>query len=360
MTRVTAPRRERIVGAFLVAFVCYYLRYARPHGTRLPRAGLLVGAVALVLVTALLDVPALGLFGPLIVVGWLLRRVDDYRDIPTPGYETVLIVAGAGLVVLVEFVYVSEQAGPGRMNTVFKFYAQIWALWSTAMGVVVVGLLADRRPSLGLSSDRWQRGLRIFLAVLIVSTSIYGVFALSQHFSGSSVTAPPDEPTLDALAFLDTHHPDEAPAIHWLSEHVDGQPTLLSRPTTGVLSRYCTGENRAVPPGVTPRDWRVYHWGNAPSAMTGIPTVAGWSHEIGYRDASLYCDRVQDTIQLFTGDSATQRRLLAHYDVTYVYVGPLERAAFPEITVQNLDVVTVEEQWDRVTIYRVDQSALSS
>jgi len=346
-------------GAFLAAFVCYYVRYTRPHGTRRIRRLLLVGVIGLCAVLAPFDLSAIALFGPLILLGWFLRRVEAYEEVPTPGYETVLIVAGAGLVVLVEFVYVSEQAGPGRMNTVFKFYAQVWALWSVAIGVVLVELLADRRPSLGLSSDDWHRGLRVLVAVLLVSTSIYGALALSQHFSGSSGTAPPDEPTLDALAFLETHHPNEAPAIHWLNDNVDGQPTLLSRPTTGSLSGYCTAD-RDLPNGVTPWDWDVYHWGNAPSTMTGIPTVAGWSHEVGYRDASVYCDRVQDTIQLFTGDPTNQRQLLARYDVTYVYVGPLERGAFPEITIQELDVVTVEKQWDDVTIYRVNQSMLGS
>ncbi|WEL21835.1 DUF2298 domain-containing protein [Halorhabdus sp. BNX81] len=346
-------------GAFLIAFACYYVRYLHSHTTRVVRRTLLGGAFGLVLVSVLLDVPALGLFGPLIAVGWFLRRVGDYKDVPTPGYETILIVAGAGLVVLVEFVYVQEQAGPGRMNTVFKFYAQTWALWASAVGVVLVGLLADRRPSLGLSSDGWRRGFRVLVAVLVVSTSIYGVLALSQHFSGSSVTAPPEEPTLDALAFVDRYHPEEAPAIHWLNDNVTGQPNLLSRPTSGSLSRYCAADSE-LSTGVTPWRWDIYNWGNAPATMTGVPTVAGWNREIGYRGASTYCERVHDTIQLFTGAPTNQRRLLAQYDIAYVYVGPLERAAFPEITVQKLDAVTIEKHWDSVTIYRVNQSMLGS
>lgn len=321
-------------GAFLAAFGLYYARYGTPHLRRTwEMAGL---AVALLVVAVLADAPAVALFGPLIAVGWVLRRMADYADGPTPGFETVLIVAGAGLALLVEFVFLREHAGPGRMNTVFKVYAQVWILWSAAIGVVLAGLVADRRPSIGLRSVGWRRVLAVLTAVLVLTTGIYGGLALSQHFSGGPSGTVSGEPTLDALAFVEADHPEEAPAIRWLDD-LEGQPTLVSRPGTD-----------------------IYRWVNAPSSLTGIPTVAGWVHETGYREPAAYWKRVDDVEQVFTGYPAVQRALLAYYDVEYIYVGPLERGAYDEITVDRLDAVTVEKSWDDVTIYRVDQHALPS
>ncbi|MEF8976926.1 MAG: hypothetical protein V5A21_11940, partial [Halapricum sp.] len=61
---------------------------------------------------------------------------------------------------------------------------------------------------------------------------------------------------------------------------------------------------------------------------------------------------------IFTGEPAEQRRLLAEYDVELIYVGPNERSAYGGITVDDLDAVRVTKEWPRVTIYRVDQTAL--
>ena len=316
-------------GAFLLVFALYYYRHAR---ARLPdviqTAILFVGLFAIVL---LVDVAVLAVVAPLVLFGWLLARISAYDDLPTPGYESVLIVGAAGLVVLVEFVYVKEQAGPGRMNTVFKVYAQVWALWGTAMGVALVSLFADARSSLSLSTPGWRRGFRVLTAVLIVMTSVYGAFAMSNHFSDT------EEPTLDALQFVETYHADETPAITWLDEEVEGQPNMVSKPGTN-----------------------IYQWINAPASLTGVPTLAGWIHELGYRDGDAYHQRVDDVERIFTSEPAQQRSLLAEYNVEYIYVGPLEREAYPDMRIAELDAVRVQKKWDAVTIYRVDQSALEN
>ncbi|ERJ07033.1 putative membrane protein [Halorhabdus tiamatea SARL4B] len=321
-------------GAFLVAFGLYFARYTMPH---LNRPWEIVGlVVALLVVTLLADAPAVALFGTLILGGWALRRIDAHADGPTPGFETILIVAGAGLALLVEFVFVREHAGPGRMNTVFKVYAQVWILWSAAIGVVLAGLVADRRPSIGLRRVGWRRGFAVLTAALVLVTGIYGGLALSQHFANGPTGTATGEPTLDALAFVEADHPGEAPAIRWLDD-LEGQPTIVSRPGTD-----------------------IYRWVNGPSSLTGIPTVAGWVHETGYREPAAYWKRVDDVEQIFTGEPAVQRGLLAAYGVEYIYVGPLERGAYDEITVDRIDAVTVAESWNEVTIYRVDQNALPS
>jgi uncharacterized membrane protein len=106
----------------------------------------------------------------------------------------------------------------------------------------------------------------------------------------------------------------------------------------------------------------MYTWNANPAAsLTGVPTVAGWAHEVGYRGQDAYDARVRDADLMYQGDAETRVRLLAEYDVEYVWVGPAERFRYAEVgSFSDLQGVTVAHQSGSVTVYRVDQSALSA
>ncbi|WP_424019535.1 DUF2298 domain-containing protein [Halorientalis pallida] len=372
-------------GTFLPVFVPYLLRHALPRLRDGWRTAAMLAVVAVIAVLS--QASAVVLFLPLVGVGWALLRWRDLpggvgtrmgdrlrsdradaetavsadggdgdagtggdesadadgRSLPLPGFETVLLVAGAGLVLLVEFVYVKEQAGPGRMNTVFKTYAQVWALWAVAAGAALAHLVWRHRPGLALSGGRWRPALQVFAALLIAGTSVYGGLALTSHFASDSVYAQTDDPTLDATAFVERVHPKEAAAIRWI-DRLDGRPTITTAPGSYVWDGERNGGS------------------SAPSSLTGVPTVLGWHHEIGYRGQEAYDRRAADLTTIYTGDPNESAALLKAYDVRYVYVGPAERATYGTslegITVDEVDGVTVAKQWDAVTIYEVEQSRL--
>jgi len=316
-------------GAFLVVFGLYLLgRVARDRRWSLALA---MGAVAVVTVALPLDVLAFTL--PLLILGWTVLR---FRD---AGYETVLIVAGAGLVTIVEFVFVNEQAGPLRMNTVFKTYMQIWVFWGVAAGAAIAGLLgravqavrAADCPALG-------RGVAVpvLVAALVVSTSLYGGFALSGHFAGS-----PD-PTLDATSMPSWYDESELAAVDWLDRTADGETVLVSAPGTG-------GE-----PG-------MYNWDAAIGAsLTGVPTVAGWAHEVGYRGPDAYYGRAEAVDTLYTGSPAAAASVIREHDVEYVWVGAAERARYGTDLVNFSDRAGYEPVFVEgdVVVYEVTASEL--
>jgi uncharacterized membrane protein len=394
------PSRGGLVGLLLVhgvalAIAALYLsdRVALPSpGTRL-RTGAL--AALLVTVAWLANAMVLVVVVPLLLLAYLAVRAR--ADV---GFEAV---GGAGLVTLVEFVYVAENAGPGRLNTVFKTYTQVWLMFGVAGGVMLADVArpgralrdlgtdlraakgaarreyrrlrsgdpatdgghaqSDRRgrryegessPLLGALLD--SRLLRIdnagalLLALLLVGLPVYPTVATYNHVglhASDDVTRSGEymvgDPTLDATAYVAENHgsetftswnPREARAITWVND-LEGQPTLASAPGS------------------------LYRWTNAPSSLTGVPTLAGWPHEVGYRGAEAYRERVDAVDAIFSGPRERQIALLAEHDVQYIYVGPNERSRYgADLRVAGIQGVSVAQEFDSVTIYAVDQSAL--
>lgn len=327
-----------IYGVFLVVFALFLWPRAREALTvrpaRFASLALLVAVLAWVV-----NLAVLALVLPLLVVGWLLLRTDA-----DCGYETVLLVGGAGLVTLVEFVYVQDNAAPERMNTVFKVYMQVWVLWGVAAGGVLATLVSRNGPaewtlpSVGLSRSNAMTALAV---VLVASSAGFGALALSQHFNSDSALHRADDPTLDSTAFVETFHPNEAAAIDYLRTQTqtgDRQPHIVS------------------PPGE-----QVYSWTSPASSLTGIPTVVGWVYHEGiYRGHETVGYRAEDVNLIYTGRWSDRSEMLQKYDVKYIYVGPAARDRYAAGNLQFDQYPGVEKAFESgdVVVYRVRQSEL--
>lgn len=313
-------------GAFLAVF---FVALARRTGAELDDPLRVLGAFAVAIALGtLVGFPALGLVVPLGVAAWWLVRTRD------ADFELVLLVAGAGLVLIVELFTV----GGERFNAIFKPYAHVWLFWAVAAGVLLARL-ADGWPAEPLAVDRARLRLtgRVLAALLVVSTGLYAGFALPAHVDNSSPTVEAEGTTLDATAYLEVRFPTDAPAIRWLDDR-EGQPTIVTQAPGGYRWRPTAGQGSS-----------------APASLTGLPTVLGWFHEAQYRGDAPYQRRLGHVNAIYTStDREYQRNLLDFYEVEYVYVGPAERTAYDRITVGQLENVSVAKQWRGVTIYRVE------
>ena len=115
---------------------------------------------------------------------------------------------------------------------------------------------------------------------------------------------------LDATAFLESEFPEDAGAIRWLNEHVEGNPVVLE----------ANGDS--------------YSDYERVSAMTGLPTILGWYvHEWlwrgGIEDLNL---RGAEVETIYTSnDQAVIENLLRTYQVEYIFVGGMEREKYPQL-----------------------------
>jgi len=232
------------------------------------------------------------------------------------------------------------------MNTVFKFYMQVWVMWgvvaAASLPIIAARLQLARpmvdpieaslpsaaplddqmtnrtaydttlpvaQPTGGLKSLWWSAFIILFAACLL-----YPILAtrakIDERFDKRV------SPTLNGMAYMTraVYYDRDQPivldwdrqAIEWLQNHLPGSPVILE----------------ANAP--------LYHWGSRISIYTGLPTVVGWDwHQKQQRaimPGGVVERRLSDVNMMYDDpDPETTLYLLKRYGVEYIYVGPLER-----------------------------------
>lgn len=246
----------------------------------------------------------------------------------------VLLCAVVGLLLTlsVEFFYLIDNFRV-RMNTIFKFYFQAWNLLAIASAFAVYWLSQTRSSARRRGRRTRAAGALAFLLafwLLFAMGMVYPVLGNISRAGGFD-----HEPNLDGTAYLKNSQPDDYAAIAWLNEHVDGAAVLLEAPGTGGSSYVYEG--------------RV-------SALTGLPTLLGWAgHEGQWRGSyDIQHAREPDIETIYnTLDPEAASTLLEAYDITYVYVGPLERNKYDPRALQKFEqFMDVAYQQHGVTIFQ--------
>jgi YYY domain-containing protein len=240
---------------------------------------------------------------------------------PSSSNLFALITIGTGLLLtfVVEFVYLRDTFGT-RMNTIFKFYYQAWLLLGLSSAYGVWYLLERRRGWVGYV---FGAGCVLLLAASLVYTVTAGP-SKADGFKG--------QPTLDGLAYVRRQEPDEYAAIQWLNAHGVGNPVIVEA-VGGSFTNFA----------------RI-------SSRTGLPAVLGWSgHEYQWRGSGEEsAQRESDVDEIYSSqDFQRTLDLLEEYNVTYVYVGSLERGKYSTASLEKFDaLLDVVFQQGAVTIYQ--------
>jgi len=306
------------------------------HGARLPRlldlhqalirgpqasyiAGLLVLASTAFVVVGLVlfKLWILALLTPLLVLYAFLtlRRTTTVED----SFVSFLAFMALGILLGCEMVFLKDFLQGGdhyRMNTIFKFYTQAWVLLGLVAGVSLPRLWRQfssaRRRWVGYA---WKGAF----AFLFASGTVFIFLGTLQRVDDRFPGPRPPWGTLDGSAFMTVGSygwPDENnrvqlvydyEAINWFLENVKGTPVVAEAP----LPYY-------------------REFGLKVASYTGLPTLLG-AHQNEQRYDWQVGQRSGDTETFYrTTDLGEARQLIDKLNISYVYVGQLERTVYPE------------------------------
>ncbi|MGQ9925697.1 MAG: DUF2298 domain-containing protein [Chloroflexaceae bacterium] len=257
------------------------------------------------------------------------------------GQSFALLLAALGCAVLlgVELVYIRDvfEGFSARMNTVFKFYYQIWLLWGMLAPFCLWWILARAEGRAYLAA--W--GATGLALALLAGALVYPWLTVREYAQGSIVGLMGRTPR--------EFSPAGAASLAWLRREAPvGSVVLEAVAVEDRPARRCGGSYNSEGYGGV-------------AAATGIPTVLGWAgHQIQWRggdpearaELAPRCAAV-DTIYL-TNDPLEAERLLRRYRVEFIYIGELERRLYPpESLAKFASLGTVVFEQDEVTIYRL-------
>lgn len=274
--------------------------------------GLIVGSVAAAMTNyqvALIVVP---------LVAWI--AVLFFRPGQSTAMQFVLVISALALALTLAVEIIVLDGDVGRQNTVFKFYIQVWLLFSVAAGAGVAWLLE--------ASRRWHPGLFYLWyglgSLMFIAAALFPVMATigksNFRLSGDEVGI-----TLDGAQFmaatkeyfeggLDTFVDMslDYQAITWLQDNVKGSPVIIE--------------------GRSPQE--EYYWGGRIAIHTGLPSVQGWNfHQRQQRTLPMLGDlvwqRVYNINYFYTTTSPVSAwRIIENFDIEYIVVAGLERANY--------------------------------
>ncbi|MXY46651.1 MAG: hypothetical protein F4Y44_06605, partial [Chloroflexi bacterium] len=284
---------------------------------------------------------ALSLLLVAIGAGVLLRGRPDAAQL---GFALLLALVALSLVVGLDFFRVEGDID--RLNSIFKFYLQVWVMLGIASAYLLWRLFRVQSSVLSRIAPV-RRAWQISLAALLIGVAIYPVLGtqdrLRDRFEGYVTPL-----TLNGIAFMEGSSFREKngelidlatdyEGIRWLRRNVQGSPIVLE--------------------AVTPS----YRWAGRVSMYTGLPSVIGWQwHQEQQRAGYAYeVSRRTEAVRTIysTQDVAQALALMRAYNVKYVYLGHLERIYFPEGMAKFAD--NLDGALDRVfdngetAIYRV-------
>ena len=254
----------------------------------------------------------------MLVVFLMLAGIAAWRTLASNDAERPFAIVPLALLVMALFIgigvdLVRVEGDIGRMNSFFKYYLEIWVLFSIVSAYMLwhLGASGFLRPRISWRSGAWLA----VLALLIGSSLIYTALGSRARVSDRFTDGPS---TLDGTAYMAAAVHQERgqsfelkwdmEAIRWLQDNVEGSPVVLEA------------------------HLEQYRWGARIANYTGLPTVLGWPwHQTQQRAAYSFTiqERADDIREMYeTTDVERALDLLRKYRVRYVVVGDLERIVY--------------------------------
>jgi len=281
------------------------------------------------LVLTLIIYPVLAFILPVILFSFLFLFREIRKNTNTVPREVFLILClilcGASILFFSEVFYIMDYLAWGeyqRMNSVFKFYNQVWVMWMIAAAFCISYTMKNLK-------EKFRKVFVVCMVILIFASGIYPVLGTYTWLKGFETS-----PTLDGTAYLkySSIRVDGVPvepggdysAIHWMGKSIKGSPVILE----------------AVPANAPWNQSFDYTYYSRVSSLTGLPTVVGWvfhEHSWGYK-TDITEPRINDVTTIYrTENMELALKKLTEYDAKYVFVGSLEHMQYSERGLQKFE-----------------------
>ncbi len=278
---------------------------------------------------------------PLVVMATLLL----FRHQISSEMAFVNLLAFTGLLLLlgVEFFFLRDFLGGGdyyRMNTLFKFYTQVWVIFGLATAVMITQLWQRGR--------HWSWGIWQSISLILLTGSlVYPILATPVRLDDRFPGPRPPTNTLDGLAYMTVGQFEwpagstiqlkyDYQAIRWLQDNVVGTPIIAE----AKVGYYREGGMRVA-------------------GYTGLPSILGGLHQGEQRYPAQVGERDGPVTEFWTNPDPNRTwQIIQQLKIDYIYIGQVERVThgvtvgdkFEQLTQQGmLEVVFANEQ---TKIYR--------
>jgi len=253
-----------------------------------------------------------------ISIGWIALPVAVWAGVlllrphlPDAKRFALFLIGTAMLITIVVEVVV-VRGDIGRQNTIFKFYMQAWILLAVSAGAAFAWTLPG--------FFKWLIGWRAFwqtaMIFLLAGAALFTISGTAGKMRDRWIVEAPR--TLDSMTFMKYAQYDDFGqrldlsedyhAIRWMQDNVKGSPVIVEA------------------------NCSEYRWCTRFTIYTGLPGVVGWNwHQRQQRVLqSLWVeDRVNAVGNFYNSlDTDFTRQFLKTYNVRYIIVGELERAAY--------------------------------
>ena len=274
-------------------------------------------------------------------VGVGLAAHEEHRS---PFILMPLMLLGMALAISIGVDIVRIEGDIGRMNTLFKYYLEVWILLSLASAYMIwyMGDQGHFRVRPEWTKLVWVGALLALVGCSLIYTVLGTQARLAYRFDTSVAV------TLDGTAYMQkavyTREGGalelkwDLEAIRWLQDNVAGSPVVLEAHS------------------------QQYDWSGRIASYTGLPTVLGWPwHQTQQRWEFQHTigERASDIRRMYeTTDVPELEALLRQYDVEYIVVGELERLYYGDAGIAKFDAMAGEGVIEPVfrnqeaTIYR--------
>ncbi|MHB8103658.1 MAG: DUF2298 domain-containing protein [Methanosarcina sp.] len=287
------------------------------------------------IISSVLSIPLLVILFPLLALS-LFSFLRDLPDRSPAGFISLLIATAAFIALLCELVRLDDHitGSFARMNTVFKFYMHLWIFLAIAASYSYYELYSRYKtwPMKGMPLRKAyaKKVWTVSLVLLVISCSFFPIVSTFTRIKDMNA-----KPALDGMEYMRELDEGDYNAIKWIQENIEGTPVILEASD----------------------DDSSYTYVSRVSANTGLPTVLGWArHEHFWgRDPEELRTRIADVNYIYSTDNKKKAlELMDKYNVSYVYIGQLERQLYG-VRIDKFEDKTYFERvyLGPVTIYKV-------